>query len=147
MLSIGCKPDGEPKDTRENIVARKHFVVHIPSSQHAENVTATSATLAAGHSELELVDMALTEMPGSELPRLQSCALALSCELYRAELITPKQMMVLGRVNGLYVDDACSKVDEKGRVNISAAGVDPLARLGSNDYAKLGEQITIARPK
>ena len=47
MISTGLKPDGRPKDTRENIEQRRDFLVHIASVAQLEDLNASSATLSA----------------------------------------------------------------------------------------------------
>ena len=147
MLSIGKKPDGTEKDTRVNIRERDEFVVHIPSREQAEAVTASSAGRAHGESEVAELGLALTGFEGSPLPRLADCPVALACRRYQViELGPPAQALILGEVLRLYADEGVVTREGDGW-RIDAAAVDPLGRLGGNDYAALGERLTVARPK
>ena len=148
MLSIGKKPDGSEKDTRRNIRERAHFVVHIPHREQAPAVTASSAGLERGQSEVEQLGMELTVFEGSALPRLSDCRIALACERYQILDIGPiPQALILGRVNRIYVDDAVlAKGGSGARPRVLAEKVDPLGRLGGADYTTLGEILTIPRP-
>lgn len=146
MISIGRKPDGSWKDTRENIVQRNEFVVHIPHREQAQAVTESSRSRAANDSELEALGLATTPFDGFAVPRLSDCRIAMACERYSAEEITPTQTMILGRIKSIYVDD--SVVTEKqGRQKINANKIDPLARLGGNEYATIADIIDVPRPK
>lgn len=147
MLSIGEKPDGSPKDSRVNMIERSHCVIHIASSMMAEDVTESSRTLAAGESELDKLKLELADFNGFTMPRLADCRVAMACEFYRAEQITAKQSMILVEVKKLYLDDQVIEQDRHGRIRVDAIKVDPLARLGGNQYALLDKVITIARPK
>lgn len=147
MLSVGKKPDGSIKDTRLNIIERNEFVIHIPHREMAAAVTETSRSLAAGESELDRVDLATVPFENFRLPRLQDCRVAFACERYRVEDITTNQAMILGEVKALYIDDSVVEQQDKGRVKIHADKVDPLTRLGGDEYGTLGEIITIPRPK
>lgn len=147
MLSIGKKPDGELKDTRVNIIERSEFVVHIAHRELAGLVTESSRVLPAGESELSAAGLATTPFGDFRLPRLSDCRVALACERYRVEDITPTQAMILGRVRQIYVDDAVVSEDEKGRAKIHADRIDPITRLGGDEYGLFGGVITVPRPR
>lgn len=147
MLSIGKKPDGSLKDTRANIIERNEFVIHIAHRQLAPQVTETSRVLAAGESELDNMGLATTAFGDFRLPRLKDCRVALACERYRVEDITSTQAMILGQVKAIYVEDKAVTEDAQGRTKIHADKIDPIARLGGDEYGLLGEIITIPRPK
>lgn len=144
MLSMGKKPTGAEKDTRRNIRERSRFVIHIPHREQAAAVTASAAVLGHGESEVERLGLELVPFEGSPLPRLAACRIAMACERYQIiDIGAVPQAVVLGEVKGIYIDDAV--LDADGRV--LADQVDPLARLGGDDYGVLGEVITIARPR
>lgn len=147
MLSIGKKPGGELKDTRANIMARKHCVVHIAHREMVEQVTQSSASFDAGISEVEELGLSLLPFAGSALPRLADCRLAMACELYRIEDITDSQALLLAQVKSIYVDDKAIIKDEKGRIKIQAQAIDPISRLGGSEYGLLGDVVSIARPE
>lgn len=146
MLSIGMRPDGTSKDTRENIEKHKHFVVHVAHRELLEYVNETSRTLPRTESELGRISVSLTDFEGFSLPRISQCRVALACELYSSQRIGAEQTLILGRVHKLYVaDEACEK-DGRGRSRIRADIIDPLGRLGADEYCTLGEVITLRRP-
>jgi flavin reductase (DIM6/NTAB) family NADH-FMN oxidoreductase RutF len=147
MLSIGKKPDGSLKDTRLNIMERNEFVVHIAHRELAENVTESSRVLPAGDSELDRVGMETTAFEDFRLPRLKDCRVAMACERYRVEDITPTQALILGEVKAIYVDDEVVSLDEKGRAKIHADKIDPITRLGGDEYGLFGGVISVPRPK
>jgi flavin reductase (DIM6/NTAB) family NADH-FMN oxidoreductase RutF len=147
MLSLGKKPDGTPKDTRVNIEARQSFVVHIASCEQIEALNASSATLPAGESEITRLGLDLAEFPGSRLPRLADCRLAMACELYQVmELGPAPQALIFGRLTHLYIADGVAEQDPKGRLKIHADRLNPLGRLGAREYFSGGEIITLPRP-
>ena len=147
MLSIGKKPDGSDKDTRVNIAERSDFVVHIAHLGQLEALNQTSATLPAGESELDRVELELTDFAGSRLPRVAGCPVAMACSLDRIiELGAVPQALVLARVHGAFVDDAVLSVDAKGRTRINADRINPIGRLGGGEYVSFGEIIKAVRP-
>ncbi len=147
MLSLGKKPDGAPKDTRINIEARHSFVVHIASCDQIDALNASSATLPAGESEITHLGLELAEFPGSRLPRLADCRLAMACELYQVMELGPvPQALIFGRLTHLYAADDVAERDAKGRLKIHADRLNPLGRLGAREYFAGGEIITLPRP-
>ncbi|BFM07976.1 flavin reductase family protein [Halioxenophilus aromaticivorans] len=146
MLSIGKKPDGSDKDTRKNIAERGDFVVHIPTGPEAEIVTATSASLDYGQSEVSAQALETETFGDFSLPRLKAAKIAFACSRYRLEEITPSQAMILGEIKTIYVaDDIASETD--GKVMVDTQKLNPLSRLGGNDYGLLGEIKDVPRPK
>jgi len=148
MISVGRKPtDNAFKDTRVNIEARKDFVVHIAHRDLAQAMTATSRTLPHGESELAELGLELVPLEGSRLPRLKDCHVALACELSEIkEVGAAPQSLVFGLVKGMYVADSATYQDDKGRLRIDGASVDPIGRLGGSEYVTFGEVLKVPRP-
>ncbi len=148
MISVGKKVDGSKKDTWRNIEERDEFVIHIASPDLAEAVTKSAASLAHGESEIDAGGLELTEFDGSSLPRVVGPKIAMACRLATIlEYGETPQGIIFGEIRSMWVDDAIASTDEKGRVQIDAAGLAPLARLGGNDYAELGSILTVERPR
>jgi len=147
VISVGKKDKDTPKDTRRNILERKNFVVHIASSSAAEAMTASAATLEYDKSEVELIGEELIDFEGSPLPRLQSCKVAMLCELYDSHNLGPnEQAIIYGQIKTIYADPEIVTADEK-RVTVDAKGLDPISRLGGAQYGFLGEIKEVKRPK
>ncbi len=153
MLSIGKHADGREKDTRRNIEARSECVVHIAHTDQAEIMNATAATLDAGVPEIDEVSktfnpeqLRLTSMPGSSLPRLAECRVAFACRHVQTHEVGP-QGVVFASVSDVWLDDSIVDEDAKGRVRVSAAALDPIARLGGGEYVAPGRIISVERPK
>ena len=147
MLSIGKKPDGSEKDTRVNIRERNDFVIHIAHRELVRALTASSATMAAGESELEALGLNTVEFEGSPLPRLSVCRVAFACELFDFRELGPRgQALILGRVSRLFVDDSLVTRDAKGRIYVAADALDPIGRLGGSQYVTFGEMLDVPRP-
>jgi flavin reductase (DIM6/NTAB) family NADH-FMN oxidoreductase RutF len=148
MLSVGKKDEVEEKDTRVNIRERGNFVVHIPSSRHLEQVNTTSATLAHGHSEVETAKLELIAIEGFALPRIADCEIAIACRLYRIDEIgNAPQAVIYGEILSITINEALIQDHPKGRLQLDSHALDPLARLGGNNYGSLGDVLTVIRPK
>ena len=148
MLSIGKKPDGSFKDTRVNIEQRRDFVVHITHRELLEELNQSSATLDADVSELDQLGLETTDFKGSRLPRIKACRLAYACECYQIhELGSTPQSIIYGKVNQIYIEDGITSTSKKGRVKVHADRLEPVSRLGVNEYMSFGEVIMLSRPK
>ena len=147
MISIGNKPDGSFKDTRVNIEQRKDFVVHIAHENMLDALNESSATLPAEVSEIELQGLITKLFPGSRLPRLADCRIAMACECHQIQEIGGvPQSLVFGLIKGVYVDDAIVSRDSKGRIKIHAERLNPIGRLGANEYVNFGNILRRKRP-
>lgn len=147
MFSAGKKPNGDIKDTVQNIKNTKRCVVHIASESDADLVTQTAATLAHGESEVSTNNIALTDFTGFELPRIQHCDIAYGCELFEIkELGDTPQNLVFLKINTLYLGDEVVELDAKERIKVHADKVAPLGRLGSGEYAGISAPFAKQRP-
>jgi len=147
LLSIGHKPDGSEKDTWVNLLERGECVVHIAHRELAAQVTASSATLPPGESEIDKLGLAVAPFAGFRLPRLAVCRVALGCRFAELREIGPaKQGLIFASIERLYLDDAVASRDDKGRLRIDAAAIDPIGRLGGSQYTSFGELLDIPRP-
>ncbi len=146
MFSVGKRRDGTPKDTHGNIAARNDFVVHIPHMDLVGDVTESSAPLPPGRSEVTAQQLELETFSGSRLPRLRLCRIALACELHEiVEMGNVPQALIFGRIHRIWVEDSLVEKDEEGRLKVHADRLDPLGRLGGDEYAGLG--AIIRRPR
>jgi flavin reductase (DIM6/NTAB) family NADH-FMN oxidoreductase RutF len=143
MISIGKKKGGSSKDTLANIENRDDFVVHIPSTNHQGDVTASADSLPVGESEVIKQGLELSDMTDFQLPRLKDCQIAFACSKHQIiRLDGVAQSMVIGRVKSVYIADEVVTVTENDRMIVSATGVDPLCRLGSTEYGNIGKVIS-----
>lgn len=147
MFSVGQRPGGGHKDTRINIEQRRDFVVHIAHRALLDPLNASSASLPPERSEQEELGLALSDFPGSRVPRLRDARIAMACSRYRIEEVgNAPQSLVFGEVHRLFVDDGVAGCDAKGRPRIDASALDPLGRLGAGEYAGMGEVLRRRRP-
>lgn len=146
VISVGIKETGDEKDTRANIKARPDFVVHIAHREQAWAMTQTAATLPAGQSELDELDLNLSDMPGSRLPRISECRIAFACTMVEVKTIKTQEL-IFAEISNIYLDDAVVGQDAKGRMKVLADKVDPIGRLGGGEYVSFGEIIDVPRPK
>jgi len=148
MLSVGKKDANEEKDTRINIRERSHFVVHVPSARHLDQVNSTSATLAHGESEVDAANLELVDIDGFALPRIAGCDIAIACSLYRIDEVgAVPQAVIYGEIQNVTINDDLIVDHPKGHLQLDAKKLDPLARLGGSNYAGIGDVLVANRPK
>lgn len=148
MLSIGYKPDGSTKDTCHNIIERKYFTLHIADENNLQALNQSSAILARNQSELDDLELSLISFEPSPIPRISECKIAYACELYEIHKIgNASQSIIYGKVNRIYIDDSVVSVNQAGRIKVHVEELQPIARLGANEYMQSGNVITLPRPK
>lgn len=147
MFSVGKKAPGEEKDTRANIEARKQFVIHIPSMPQVEVMNESAAVLPADISEIEKLELETITFGDFPLPRLKDAKIAYACELHALhELGNARQAVIYGEIKQLYLDDDIIEHLANDRIKVDATKLNPVARLGANEYASLSDVITLKRP-
>lgn len=130
---------GEMKDTVLNILRDREFVVNIANQTLLPELHASSAEYQHDHSEVEALGLAIHESSTVNVPRLAAAPAALECRLHSTiELGEEGERILIGRVMRFQIADHLllnGKVDTKE--------LDPIARLGGPNYARLGEIITM----
>lgn len=145
-VSIGKRKDGSAKDTFSNIVNHRNFVLHIPSRGEEKAVNLTSDSLPPEESEVDHAGLETVAFDDFPLPRLADAKIALACTWYKTIELDPeiKQRIVVGKIEKIFIhDEAGSSVD--GKISIDSLALDPLARLGGDDYGLLGDIKTVPR--
>lgn len=146
-VGVGLKDDGTKKDTWRNIAERADFVVHLPPAKQAGQVVQTAATLPPGQSEITWAGLAVESVVGWPLPRLIGPPAAFWCQRERIlEIGGGPSALILGIVQSAWVDDSARLASADGRLRFGAAALNPLVRLGGQDYTTLGPIRTVARP-
>lgn len=145
MVSIGNKTTDVAKDTKHNLVREKECVLHIPSGDLVNAVNQSAATLTYGESELPITGLTLTDFT-TTLPRIKEAKVALHCKLFDMHTLGNASFNAIYlEITDLYVDEDLV-TEENARIYINNEKLNPLARLGGDDYALLGETVTITRP-
>ena len=144
MISVGKKRDGSRKDTWANIADHNHAVVHIANRNQLSILNQTAAPLAHNESELDSINTELVAQDFA-LPRLAQCPVALNCIKHDIHLLGDgPQAVIYLEVVSAYLDD---KLQINEHYQFSAQNLDPIARLGADDYSLLGDILTLARPQ
>lgn len=147
FISIGRRRDRSKKDTWRNIEERGHFVVHVPHREAASAVAQTAASLPFGESEIAAANLEIVDEPGWPLPRLSDARIAMLCRRHQiVEIGAGPQGLVIGEIVSVHLSDAILTTAAGAVPELSVTALDPLARLGGDDYCGTGPAFTVIRP-
>jgi flavin reductase (DIM6/NTAB) family NADH-FMN oxidoreductase RutF len=138
MFSVGVGLAGRTKDTLQNVGERPLHTIALPHAAQLDAVQATAEPLPAGDSEFSHAGVAPQEWEWP-VPRPSGARVALGCRVERIiDIVPEEQVMVISRVELLWVDDAAVSADHRGRTRFDVVALDPLGRLGAGQYAPIG---------
>lgn len=148
MLSVSIqRKDGLPKDTARNIKQKGEFVVHIVDEENVEKINLTAASIPPNESEIEKANLTLVESETISVPGVKESKVRFECTLVAAyELGENGEVgtdLIIGKVEQFYIDEKI--YSENGRIHIDKLGA--VSRLAGHNYAKIGDILTIKRPK
>jgi len=147
MLSLGLKPDGGFKDTRINLERSQRCVIHIPDRTMMDAMNGSSATLPADMSEVEQLGLSLQPFDGFALPRLADAKVAYGCRLHEIkEMGAGPQSLLFVQIEQMFINEAILEPTDNGRIKVDAMKLDPIARLGANEYGFLTNITHLKRP-
>jgi len=151
MISVSFRlSPRQPKNTRDNILATKQFVVNLISEPFVEAANETSVEAPADVSEWDI--SGLTQEPSLHVKpaRVKESAVSMECELFQSQDIfpdgatVPSATLVLGRVKYVHVRNSVLRPDE---LRADPAKLRPISRISGVTYARLGEGFDLKRPE
>lgn len=134
------------KDTLNNVLATKQFVVNMATEELVEAMNATSIELPPDGNEFEYAG--LTPLPSVKVKpfRVKESPITFECELVHHYSLEDHKnggaTIMVGRIVMFHLDESVLLDDYK--INMEAYR--PVARLAGSNYAKLGEIFSIKRP-
>lgn len=134
------------KDTLNNVLATKQFVVNMATEDLVEAMNATSVESAPEENEFDYAG--LTPIPSVlvKAPRVKESPIHFECELVHHYSLEGHEdggaTIMIGRIVMFHVDDSVLLDDYK----INQDAYRPIARLAGWNYAKLGEIFSLKRP-
>lgn len=133
------------KDTLNNVLATKQFVVNMVTEDLVEKMNTTAQAIPSDESEFDLAG--LTPIPSVyvQAPRVKECLVTLECEMVHHYFLEDHKnggaCIIVGKVLLFHVDE---KVLLEG-TKINMEIYKPVARLAGSNYSKLGEIFSIKR--
>lgn len=134
------------KDTLNNVLETKQFVVNMATEELVEAMNATSVNLPPDGNEFEYAGLTPIASELISPPRVKESPISFECELvHHYNLEDHKDggaTIMIGRIVMFHVDESVLLPDYK----INMDTYRPIARLAGYNYAKLGEIFAIKRP-
>ena len=133
------------KDTLNNVLATKQFVVNMVTEDLVEKMNTTSQAIPANESEFDLAG--LTPIPSIKIkaPRVKECLVTMECEMVHHYFLEDHKnggaCIIIGRVVLFHVED--SVLLDGSKINME--NYKPVARLAGSNYSKIGEIFSIKR--
>jgi flavin reductase (DIM6/NTAB) family NADH-FMN oxidoreductase RutF len=127
MISVGNKDDGTPKDTAQNIIANKEFVVNLVTEDLLSVMNISAANFPADESELTAIGLHPAESQKIQVPRVAEAKASLECVLHSQQALGTYTLLI-GEVVMLYINDAL--VGDRLHID----GFSPIGRMGSPAY-------------
>jgi len=133
------------KDTLNNVLATKQFVVNMVTEALVEQMNLTSQPIPSNESEFELAN--LTPIPSVKIkaPRVKESPITMECELVHHYSLENHKFggatIIIGKVVMFHVDETV--LLDNYKINLET--YKPVARLAGSNYSKLGEIFSVKR--
>lgn len=133
------------KDTLNNVLATKEFVVNMVTESTVERMNMTSQMVEPHIDEFELAG--LTPIPSLKIKpsRVKESPITMECELVHHYSLENHKYggatIIIGKIVMFHIDESVLLDDFK----INMEKYRPVARLAGSNYAKLGEIFSIKR--
>jgi flavin reductase (DIM6/NTAB) family NADH-FMN oxidoreductase RutF len=133
------------KDTLNNIILNKQFVVNLVTEDVVEQMNTTSQSVASDVDEFELANVTPIDSISVKPKRVKESLVHFECEMVHHYFIESHQnggaCIIIGKIITMHIDD--SILQENHRINLET--YKPVARLAGSNYSKLGEIFSIKR--
>jgi len=139
------RPNNSNKDTLNNVLATKQFVVNMVTEDTVERMNTTSQAFLPDENEFELAG--LTPIPSVKVkpPRVKESPITMECELVHHYTLENHKYggatIMVGKIVMFHVDE--SVLLDNYKINLET--YKPVARLAGSNYSKLGEIFSIKR--
>lgn len=133
------------KDTLNNVLSTKQFVVNMVTEDVVEQMNTTSQSIPSNESEFDLAN--LTPIPSIKIKpmRVKESPIHFECELVHHYFLEDNKQggacVLIGRIIMMHYDERMLLDNYK----INLENYKPVARLAGSNYAKIGELFSIKR--
>ena len=133
------------KDTLNNVLATKQFVVNMVTEDLVEKMNTTAQAIPSDESEFDLAGLTPIDSVKIKVPRVKECLVTLECEMVHHYFLEDHKnggaCIIIGKVLLFHVDEKVLLEGTKINMDIYK----PVARLAGSNYSKLGEIFSIKR--
>jgi len=133
------------KDTLDNVLATKQFVVNMVTEELTEQMNATAQSVPAEIDEFVLAGVTPLASLKVKPFRVKESLITFECELVHHYFLEDHKhggaCIMVGRIIMMHIDD--SVLLENYKINLQT--YKPVARLAGSNYSKLGELFSVKR--
>lgn len=133
------------KDTLNNILSTKQFVVNMVTEELVEQMNITSQAIPSDESEFELAGLTPIASVKVKPMRVKESPINFECELVHHYSLENHKFggatMIIGRIIMMHIDE--SVLLDNYKINMDT--YKPVARLAGSNYSKIGEIFSIKR--
>lgn len=133
------------KDTLNNVLSNKQFVVNLVTEEVVEKMNTTSQQVAPDIDEFELAGLTPIASIHIKPNRVKESLVHFECEMVHHYFLEDHKnggaAIIIGKILTMHIDD--SILMENARINLET--YKPVARLAGSNYSKLGEIFSIKR--
>lgn len=144
MFSTVCGKNTN-KDTLNNVLANKQFVVNMVTEAIVEQMNATSQAVPSNVDEFELVGLSPIASTKIKPMRVKESPITFECEMVHHYFLENHKQggacVVIGRIVMMHFDE--SVLLDNYKINMET--YKPVARLAGSNYSKIGEMFSIKR--
>ncbi len=143
-LGLLADPARGFKDSARNILDSGEFVVNLVPERLAAAMNMTSVDAPRGVDELALAGLETTASIHIAPPRISESPVAFECRALTTVETGPHQLVVIGQVVAVHIDDRFILNAE--RAHIDTPALDLVARSYGADYVRSHDTFQLARP-
>ncbi len=144
MFSTGIG-NHKQKDTLNNVLATKQFVVNMVTEELTEQMNITAQSVDSDVDEFELAGITPIASVKIKPMRVKESPITFECELVHHYFLENHKhggaCIVIGRIVMMHFDD--SVLLDNYKINLE--NYSPIARLAGSNYAKIGELFSVKR--
>lgn len=133
------------KDTLNNVLANKQFVVNLVTEETVEQMNMTSQSVDSDVDEFLLANLTPLDSVFIKPKRVKESYVHFECEMVHHYFLEDHKnggaCIVIGKIITMHVNDEI--LMEGNRINLDK--YKPVARLAGSNYAKMGEIFSIKR--
>lgn len=145
-VALGILGDAQRgfKDTARNILDTGEFVINLVPERLVQAMNLTAIDAPADVDELALAGLATTPSTQIRPPRISDSPVALECSTLTTVETGPQQIVVIGRVLAVHIEDRF--LLDPARAHVDTPALDLVARSYGSGYIRSRDTFDLARP-
>jgi flavin reductase (DIM6/NTAB) family NADH-FMN oxidoreductase RutF len=143
-LGMLADPQRGFKDSARNILDTGEFVINLVPERLVDAMNVTSVDAPRGVDELALAGLVTTPSTHIIPPRISESPVAFECRTHTTVETGPHQLVVIGQVIAVHIDDRF--ILDAERAHIDTPALDLVARSYGSDYVRSHDRFQLGRP-